>query len=236
MTSIPLAPLGRETLDDPGCPPAVARATLRDIATANALFGGRWAAAFGLKTLLRAGALPARPLRLLDLGAGSGDVARYLQAWARRRHLRVQPVTLDIHREAVGLSRRAGLASIRADVAALPLLAKSVDIVLASQFVHHFHPEGARTVLRTFDKLAAVGVIVADLRRARAAAAGIWLASLALGFHVATRRDGVLSVRRGYRAAELASLLEDAGIRTPVHRRPGFRLVAAWRTDRANTG
>lgn len=234
MTPLPLAPLGREVLDDPRCPDDVARATLLDIATSNALFGGRQAARFGLQRLLDVGGLPARPLRLLDLGAGAGDIARHLCEWSRQRGVRLKPVAVDLHREAVRLAGDTGVPGIRADVAALPLRPGSVDIVLASQFLHHFRSDAACTVLRTVDRLAAVGVVVADIRRARMAVAGIWLAAVVLGFHETTRRDGVLSVRRGYTRPELARLLKAAGIRAPVSRRPGFRLVAAWRTDRAN--
>jgi hypothetical protein len=49
-----------------------------------------------------------------------------------------------------------------------------------------------------------------------------------LRFDHATRHDGMVSVRRGYRPAELERLLSAAGITTRVHRRPGARLVAAW--------
>ncbi|MBA3554213.1 MAG: hypothetical protein H0W29_05595, partial [Gemmatimonadales bacterium] len=37
------------------------------------------------------------------------------------------------------------------------------------------------------------------------------------------------SIRRGYTAGELRSLLEAAGIVGRVSRRPGYRLVATWR-------
>jgi hypothetical protein len=49
-----------------------------------------------------------------------------------------------------------------------------------------------------------------------------------------TRRDGVLSVRRSFSSRELAELLRGAAVDAPVWRRPGFRLVAAWRTDHAH--
>jgi hypothetical protein len=109
-----------------------------------------------------------------------------------------------------------------------------VDIVLASQFLHHFSRDSVPGLVRAFDRIARLGVVICEPRRTRAAAAGIWLGSLALGFHRVTRRDGVLSVRRSFTAAELAERLADAGIQALVRRRPGFRLVAVWRTDRAD--
>lgn len=233
MIELTLSRLGEEALDRRSCAPDIARATLRDLAISNALFGGRSAAAFGLRLLLRKIPAPGHPLILLDLGAGSGDVARHLTRRARTAGVDLIPVAVDTHRAAARMCRAAGLHTVIADAAALPFRDRSVDIVLVSQFLHHFTRETAAMLVRALHPLARVGVIVADARRTAAAAAGIWLASHVLRFHPTTRHDGVLSVRRSFTVAELASLLAAGGVRAHVHRRPGFRLVAAWRTPDA---
>lgn len=233
MIELAPAPLGREALDDPRCPDPVARATLADIALVNRLFGGRAAAGFGLDRLLAAGPVPPR-LTLLDLGAGSGDLAIALAARAARWGVRLRPVAVDLHRSAAAMCRDAGVDPVVARAGALPLREGAVDLVLASQFLHHFSREAAARLVRHLCGLARVGVIVAEPRRAALAAAGIWAASLALRLHHTTRRDGILSVRRSFTVAELSALLAAAGVRGRVWRRPGFRLVAAWRTDRAH--
>ena len=80
-------------------------------------------------------------------------------------------------------------------------------------------------------RIARHGVVIADLRRSPVLAmAGFWLGSRLLGFDAATTADGLTSVRRGFTATELAGLLRRAGVSARVERRPGFRLVAAWRT------
>jgi len=234
VTGLPRSPLGVEALDDPRCPDDLARATLRDIGRVNRLFGGRAAAAFGLGRLLEAGPAPSPRLTLLDIGAGAGDVAAALVPVAAARGVRLVPLTVDAHRAAAALCRDAGLAAVVASVSAVPFRERSVDIVLASQFLHHFSRDAAAALAGAFARLARVGVIVCEPRRSTAAAAGIWAASLALALHPVTRRDGVLSVRRSFTATELGEVLARAGIRTPVWRRPGFRVVAAWRTDGAH--
>jgi 2-polyprenyl-3-methyl-5-hydroxy-6-metoxy-1,4-benzoquinol methylase len=113
---------------------------------------------------------------------------------------------------------------------ALPIGERSVDVVLMSQLLHHLSREAAVDVIRASHRIARVGVIVADIRRSAFAAIGFRIAAEALGFDAATKEDGVTSVRRGYRPVELASILADAGVHADVHRRPGFRLTAAWRT------
>jgi SAM-dependent methyltransferase len=227
------APLGREALDGPDCPLPVARATLEDIGTVNALFGGRSAAVFGLDRLLR-DRRPGEHLTLLDVGAGAGDIAAALARRARARGIDLVPVPVDTHRVAAALCREAGLSPVVASAAALPFGPRAVDIVLASQLLHHFDRASATALVRAFDELARLGVIVAEPRRTRWAAGGIWLATLALGLHPVTRRDGILSVRRSFTAAELRMLLAGAGITGTVHRRRGFRLVAVWRPRHAH--
>ncbi len=239
--------IGTEALDGPSCPPAIARATLGDIARSNTLFGGRAAVWFGVQKLLASplAPLPSVPsgrrptgegnsyprLTVLDIGAGGGDIASFIARRARNRQVTLVPVALDRHREAALLCRERGFPSLVADAWTLPFAARSVDIIIASQLLHHFHREAAVDLLRALAPLARRGIVIADLRRARAAALGIWLAGLALGFHPVTRRDSVTSVRRGFTARGLSELLLAAGLRAPVYARPGYRLVAVWRAD-----
>jgi SAM-dependent methyltransferase len=237
--SLVTSPIGAEALDTPTCPPAVARTMLGDIARANTLFGGRAAVWFGIHHLLTSPLPPlppgggksgdAHPLTVLDLGAGAGDIATFVARRARELGVTLVPVTLDRHRAAAILCREGGLSTLVADALALPLGARSVDIVIASQLLHHFHRDAAIRLLRGLEPLVRRGIVIADLRRSPAAAAGIWLGGLLLRFHPVTRRDGVTSVRRGFSARGLSELLLAAGLGAPVFRRPGYRLVAVWR-------
>ena len=79
------------------------------------------------------------------------------------------------------------------------------------------------------DEMADAGGAVADLRRAWLACPLFRLGGRLLRFDPVTLCDGVTSIRRGYEAAELLTLLGQAGIQGRVARRPGYRLVATWR-------
>jgi SAM-dependent methyltransferase len=229
MTSVlGVSPIGHEALDTPDGDAATARATLADIVRINALFGGSAAAAFGLGRLLEP-AQRSHTLTLLDVGAGSGDIAQHLVRHARSRGVTLAPVALERHPVAARTCRRAGLPAVLCDAGRLPCPDRGADVVLASQILHHLERSAAITLVRELDRIARLGVIIADLRRAGAAALGIWLASYPLGFHPVTRRDAVTSVRRGFSARELATIVRAAGINAEVRARPGFRLVAAWR-------
>ena len=230
MTTLAPSPLGSEALDASDCPADVARATLGDIAVSNTLFGGRSAAWFGLRRLLAAG-VPQGPLTLLDVGAGSCDITRYLVQRAARRGVAITPVGLDFHTTAVSLCRVRGAHAVIANASAVPFRPRSVDFVLASQFLHHFARASVVELLRSFMSLARIGVVVTEPRRTPLAATGIRFAGRLLRFHPATVHDGVLSVRRSFTATELTALLAEAGVVVRVHRRPGFRLVAVWNVN-----
>ncbi len=149
--------------------------------------------------------------------------------WAATRGIRLVPIGLERHRAAAKLAGSRGIATLLGCAGALPIRDHSVDLVIASQLVHHFSAPAMIRFCQAADRLARCGVIIADLRRSPVALAGFWVGSRLLRFDPATRQDGLTSVRRGYSDAELAGLLASAGIRARIERTPGFRLVATWR-------
>jgi 2-polyprenyl-3-methyl-5-hydroxy-6-metoxy-1,4-benzoquinol methylase len=217
-----------ETLDRRDAEPALVRRTLTDISVSNALFGGRQAVRWGLRRVL-ADTHTARPLTVLDVGAGRGDILLHVRR-ALAPRWRLAPLALDHLRPAARLCGEAGLPALVADLSRLPVGRHAVDLVVVSQVLHHLDAPAAVTLLRDLAAVAGVGVVVADLRRSPLAQAGIWTASHLLGFHAVTRRDGVASVGSGFTPAELAARCREAGVHAHVSRRPGWRLVAWWRT------
>lgn len=220
----PRRDVGLELLDDPAADPARVRESLRNIARSNRWFGGRAAARFGVRTLLE-DAGPG-PFRLFDIGTGLGDLPAHLREWGSVRGLDLQPAGCDLSPTAAGLATARGVPTVVSCASALPLPDASMDIVLVSQVLHHFDPATAVRLLRECRRVARLGVVVADLVRARLAQAGFWLGATLLGFDRFTRTDGVTSVRRGYTERDFPPLFAQAGLRARIYRRPGYRLVA----------
>jgi SAM-dependent methyltransferase len=219
-----------ELLDDPAAEPAAVRESLRNIARANRWFGGCDAVRIGLHRLLVRTPTPrAGPLTLLDVGTGAGDLPRMAVQWAARRGIHLRAIGLERHPAAARLARQGGLATFIGDAATLPLAGRSVDLVLVSQLLHHFAPESIVRLLRECNRVARVGVIVADLRRSRLAALGWRFTGPLLRFDRHTVADGITSLRRGFTARSLGALLDAAGIRGSVSTHRGVRLLAVWR-------
>jgi ubiquinone/menaquinone biosynthesis C-methylase UbiE len=197
-----------ELLDAAELDPVELRINLREMAMLNRLPGG-------VTTSVRAvlGALNGRAdASVLDIGAGSGDFAWRL---ARERPVRIlvgdsRAEVLDIAR--ARLARTDGVEFLEADVTALPLPDRSVDVVHASLLLHHLDAPAAIAAFREMRRVAREAVVVNDLRRGRLA----YLMSLApvLAFTRGryTRADGPASARRAYTLHELDSLAAEAGL------------------------
>jgi SAM-dependent methyltransferase len=222
---------GHEYLDDPAIGARFAKRSMGDVARSNALFGGARAVLAELDDLLRAPLPPrgARSLTMLDVGTGLGDIPARVRARASQYGVTVCTMGLDTSEVLARAAHGAELPLLRADARRLPIADRAFDVVLCSQVLHHFPGDDGAALLRELDRVARRRVIVSDIRRSWAAAAGIWLASWPLRFHPVSRHDGVVSVLRGFTLDELAGAVWAAvGVAPRVRRHRGFRVTAAW--------
>lgn len=224
---VPARRRGVEHLDNPrAASDAEVLAELRDVARTNALFGGTRAV---VREVLEACGSGVRVRSLLDVGTGLGDIPRAARSAANSRGVVLDVLGVELSEVAARAARDAAGAATVADAFHLPFASGSVDLVTCSQLLHHFDAATGAALLRELDRVARVRVIVSELRRSWAAAAGVWLASFPLGFHAHSRHDGVLSVMRGFTANELGALITQA-VQCPAvsRRRAGFRVTAHW--------
>src|SRR5262245_18943542 len=125
----------REILDGP-VPLAELRESLGDVARLNALFGGRGITIAQVKRLV--GAFPpGRPLTVLDIGSGIGDIPRALVRWGRRIGRSVRVLALDLDLTALQIARAASrgypeITYLQADALALPVPEAGVDVVISA--------------------------------------------------------------------------------------------------------
>lgn len=218
---VPARRRGREILDDASVDAATRIRSIRDVTRSNRLFGGRAAAVGAFSDAVSR----SRPVTVLDVGTGLADIPEAI----RSGHGSVTVIGLD---EAADLLRDASGRldhAVGGSARSLPFRDASIDVVICSQLLHHFSDQELGDIIAELNRVAKSLVIVADLRRSWVAAAGFWLASFPLRFHPVTRHDGVVSVFRGFTAAELRTAVQAAtGMSPRVDRRLGFRLTATW--------
>jgi SAM-dependent methyltransferase len=205
---------------------------MMDISRVNGLFGGRMVTMIHVKRMLAA--LPAeRPVTVLDVGTGAGDIPRALVRWARRERRRLRIFALD--RDAATLQIAAGLVRdypeitfLRGDALSLPIRPGAVDLIISAMTLHHLEPDAGARYLAEIDAAAGVGFVVNDLVRSRIAHAVVWLITRFITRGAIARHDGPLSVRRSYTPPEVSRLCEQAGLAdvAVVHHRPYLRFCA----------
>jgi 2-polyprenyl-3-methyl-5-hydroxy-6-metoxy-1,4-benzoquinol methylase len=218
----------KELMDDPAAPRELRRGELENLCALNRYLGGYRCAAKELRRLIRQHRL--KEFSLLDVGAGSADIASGIARWARSKGLWAKITALDLDPLAVEIAadraRRREIAVVRADAAAPPFRPLSFDFVLASQFLHHFSEEKIVELLGTWSKLARRAMIVSDLLRHPLAYHGVRLLTRLFTRNVMTSTDAPLSVARAFTLEEWRALFCRAAIgRFQVDTVFPFRIV-----------
>lgn len=237
MTLLARADNAPERMDASDVDRAALEDALGDIAAVNRWLGARRALRRHLRWALppapTATAGSPGPRRVLDVGTGSGDLARAIARWARDRAVPVHVTALDLHAATLSVARHRSRATpavsaAQGDGLRLPFRAGAFHLVHLGMVLHHMDGAALVELLREAARVGRGGrILVGELERsvpnylgARLLAATVWRR------HPLTRHDGPLSVRRAFTPAELLDLAREAGLDRPtVHRHPVYRLV-----------
>ncbi len=168
------------------------------------------------------------PASVVDLGSGSGDIPLALRRLAGGRSAQI--IALDRDKTAVAEAFRQNLSVVCGDALRLPFADRSIDLVTAVKFAHHFSGDSLTRLILEMTRVAGRRVIVLDIRRHRLAYWGFLAWSRLLTSNRLVRYDGPLSVLRGFTRDEL--LLEAAsitGFSWEVRSYAGFQLALVGR-------
>lgn len=229
-----------ELMDDPSVDYATFRGCLKDLAFVNTMTLGYRPTLRFFGRLRRDGRLPAdRPLRVLDVGSGYGDMLRAVAAWAARVHAPVELLGADLNRWAARAAREATppetpIEWLTADAFHLRPPG-GVDIVISSLFTHHLDDAALVRFIRWMEETARVGWFVNDLHRRRLPYVGFRLASRALRLHPFVQHDGPVSIARSFVREDWERALAQAGApagAAEIERWFPYRLCVARVRDR----
>lgn len=222
-----------ELLDEGQTEAAEVARSLADMRRLNQWLFGVWATVRPLETVIAT--LP-KPLTIVDIGTGSGQVAQAVAAGAMRRHHALRVIGVDIQPLHLRMARRWSerdasppVTWITSQALTLPFADKSVDIVTSSLFLHHFDPATLGLLFAECRRVARYGVVMTDLWRHPLPFALYQLMEPLFVRSPVTRYDSRVSFRRAYTAAEMEAIAAPhlPGISVKVNI-PSFRLVLEW--------
>ncbi|HVZ60778.1 MAG TPA: methyltransferase domain-containing protein [Terriglobales bacterium] len=221
-----------ELLDSDSGSDREVRASLADLARINRWFGGISTSRLLIeRAILRSDTNSQsgkKEVRLLEVGAGSGDVPLAIRRELRRKGVELHLTLLD--RNASHLSPAQDVQRIAADACQLPFRDSSFDVVSCGLMVHHLWPEQVASFLNEALRVASLAVIVNDLRRSRAHLAAVY-AGFPLYTSRLTRHDAPASVRAAYTRGELEAMLQNtSAAAVEINDHYLFRMGAiAWK-------
>lgn len=179
-------------------------------------------------------------LRILDVGAGGGDLCRNLAARLRCDGLAADITALDVDDRAVRWAAAhddgAGVHYRCAMTADLVAAGETFDVVVSNHLLHHLTAAEFHGLMGDSRRLVdASGLVVhSDIERSRlayglfGAVTGLLAGNLLAGSFI--RGDGLISIRRSYTAAELAALAPEGWT---VDRSLPSRLELRWEGEHA---
>ena len=164
-----------------------------------------------------------RPISILDIASGGGDLAIRLSQRAERAGIAVNIEGCDISPTAIAFATRQASAANRGNVRftlcnALqePLPQAQYDVVMCSLFLHHLTVEDAVLLMEKMQAAARMLVLIDDLQRTRLGYSLAWLGCRLLTRCHVVHADGPMSVEGAFTVNEAQKLAEKAGIRNAV--------------------
>jgi 2-polyprenyl-3-methyl-5-hydroxy-6-metoxy-1,4-benzoquinol methylase len=221
-----------EVMDQPDLDPALHRQALAGLARINAWSGSARILWRPIAALARQ--VATRPLRVLDLATGGGDVPLRLWRRAQRAGLNLDIEGCDRSPEAVQSATEAATAAgaaVRFTVrdALADGLPDGFDVVACSLFLHHLTDADAVKLLRTMAAAARQLVLVNDLRRSAVAWWWTYFGTRLLTRSPVVHVDGPRSVAAAFTMSEASALAAEAGLTgATVGRRWPFRYLLSW--------
>jgi len=170
---------------------------------------------------------------VLDVGAGSGELLRFVAEWARKNGRKAQLTGVELNARSVkAIAERSStfpeITAIRGDAFRLPFVDGQFEYALCSLFTHHFKNAEVVGILRELRRVSSRGIFVIDLHRHLVAYFFYTTIGRLFLHNRLIREDGALSILRSFTPNELLELARHAGLDNPrVERHFPYRVVLA---------
>jgi SAM-dependent methyltransferase len=209
------------------------RGCLHDISRVNRLTGAyrptlRWLDYFYSQLPLQD-----KPIHIVDVGCGYGDMLRRVYLWAEDRALPVVLTGIDLNPHAIRAAREATLPGTVTFLSGNAFdfePAEGIDLVISSLLMHHLESCEIVDLVAWMESVARFGWFINDLHRQPFPYYAFKLMAAFTDWHPFVKHDGAVSILRSFRPEDWEKLLRTAGIprhETLIEEVPPARLCVA---------
>lgn len=216
-----------EIMDDFNMEGALLIATLDKIARINTLLGGNRVTLDGVAALLKE-IPPDQEITIADIGCGNGDMLRQLAVYFSKQSRKLRLIGIDANQATVTHARNLSLqypdiVYYCQDITDPAFPEQSFDIILCTLTLHHFKEEEVRELMRMFCRQARLGLVINDLHRSVLAYRLFQLICVIFNLNSMVRKDGKISILRGFKRKELQHLSSELNIQYSLKWKWAFR-------------
>ena len=198
-----------EIMDDFSLQGEELRDALDKIANINQLLGGNSLTLHGVKLLLNKskGSIP-RTVTIADIGCGNGDMLRMLARYGKKHSVSFKLIGVDANEFTINYARSLSVDYLNIEYRCLDIFSADFttlkyDIAICTLTLHHFTDEEIENIIITFNNNAALGIVINDLHRSKAAYMLFKVICSLFKLNRMSREDGLVSILRGFKKQEL---------------------------------
>ncbi len=215
-----------EQLDNLHMSGEILHQTLDELSRINRLIGNTALVCRAVLDMAQAQA--GRPVRIVDLGCGGGDVLLAIAKTMRAQGIPAQLLGIEGNPHSVAYARqRAGdLPELRfetQDILGDAFVMPECDIAVSSHFLYHFSDQRLGAFLEANRACVHRGWVISELHRSAVSYQLFRLIGPLLGLRPITRADGLLAIRRAFRRDDLEAILR------PTHMQHAIRWIWSFR-------
>lgn len=199
-----------EIMDDLNFQGSEMKNLLNDLKIVNKWLGGNNITMDGIQKLLEPNPKN-KTITILDIGCGDGESLRKCVDFVRRYNYNFELIGIDFNENILSYAETQStnypnIKFQKVDVFLDENLIPNCDIALCTLFLHHFSNEKIENLLKTLINKTNIGLVVNDLERNKNAFNLFKIASNLFLKTKTARHDGLVSVARGFKRAELQNI------------------------------
>ena len=150
-----------------------------------------------------------RPMSILDVGYGSGELLAMIEQMAKRKNYKIELCGIDLNPWAkIVANERNPQASIRFQIGDFLKTEEPSDVVISTLVSHHLNREELNEFYLALNRLTRFTWLIHDLHRHFISYYGLKVITKLGRLHPMVRNDGPLSVAKGFRRQELQQLID----------------------------